>query len=128
MEDKNPANIDGITPLSVAAQNGHFEVCQLIIQNVEDKNPANKIGDTPLHYAAENGHLDICKLIMDNVEDKNPVNDYGQTPLSLATKNGHSGVSFLFIKKSTANLVGSIFTKMSSWVSKHKQIQVGPPQ
>ena len=70
MEDKNPAENDGFTPLYVAAQNGHFQICKLIIDYVEDKNPANNLGYTPLYAAGLNGHFDVCKLIIENVEDK----------------------------------------------------------
>ena len=76
MEDKNPANNEGDTPLSFAAQEGYFEICKLIIENVEDKNPANNSGSTPLSYAAEKGHFEICKLIIENVEDKNPIGEW----------------------------------------------------
>ena len=31
--DKNPGNIVGFTALHFAAQNGHFEICRIIIEN-----------------------------------------------------------------------------------------------
>ena len=40
-EDKNPKDNFGFTPLHLAAENGHLELCQLIIENVQDKNPKN---------------------------------------------------------------------------------------
>ena len=55
----NSRDDEGLIALHVAAQNGHLEVCQLIITNVEDKNPTNNHGLTPLHAAAEKGHLEI---------------------------------------------------------------------
>ena len=49
VEDKNPADNYGETPLHRAAEKGHTEICRMIIENVEDKNPANNNGKTPLH-------------------------------------------------------------------------------
>ena len=67
--EKNPRNDIGFTPLHSAAQNGHFDVCQLILSFIQDKNPKSDITDiTPLHYAAKNGHFEVCKLIVENVQ------------------------------------------------------------
>ena len=59
----------GRTPLQLAAEAGHLEICQLIIDSVEDKNPGNPIYSTPLAAAVSIGHLQICKLIMNNIEE-----------------------------------------------------------
>ena len=61
-----------------AAENGEFEKCQKIMNqmiknNVEDKNPKDKSWETVLHGAALNGFHRICELIMDNVENKCPI-------------------------------------------------------
>ena len=70
VEDKNPAENDGTTPLHYAAGNGHWEVCQLIVDHVQDKNPRDDHGVTPLHLAAGNGHWKICQLIVDSAGDE----------------------------------------------------------
>ena len=62
IDNKNPADNEGFTPLYVAAQNGHYEVCQIILENVINKNPACHNGTTPFYMAAQNGHVDLCKL------------------------------------------------------------------
>ena len=103
-EDPNPkSNIDG-TPLHNAAENGHFEICKLILDEITEKNPANidEIGgDTPLHIAAKNNQLEICKLIMnytvESNEDKNPTNFFGLTPIDVADQEGHEEV-YKFLK------------------------------
>ena len=59
VDDKNPADRNGMTPLHRAAEYGHLDICKLIIQNVEDKNPPSNDRSTPLHWAAENGHLEV---------------------------------------------------------------------
>ena len=78
-KEKNPAGVQGLTPLHEAARYGHLEVCRLIISNLEhDMNPADNRGWTPLHEAAWNGHQEICRLIISNLEDDmNPADNGG---------------------------------------------------
>lgn len=52
LTEKNPATVNGATPLHEAADEGHADICRLILDSVEDKNPADSVGDTPLHGAA----------------------------------------------------------------------------
>ena len=101
MDNKNPANINGGTPLHTAANCGHFQICKLIVDNVDGnaKNPADINGYTPLHIAAHNGYLEICQLIVDNVNDKNPVNHLGITPFQLAVDNGHDTYLQIFSRE-----------------------------
>ena len=82
--DKNPRNRRGETPFHEAAEEGHYEVCKLIIENVLDKNPRDNNGNTPLHMAAFWGHLNTCTLIVEKGRKKNPVNNDGETPYDLA--------------------------------------------
>ena len=44
---KNPANNNGLTPLHIAAEMGHFDLCKLIIANVSNKHPLDNNGQTP---------------------------------------------------------------------------------
>ena len=64
MDDKNPTTNNGVTPLYLAAENGHLEICKLIIENLDDKSPPIDERFIPLCIAAHNGHLKICQLLM----------------------------------------------------------------
>ena len=48
---KNPADVNGFTPLHLAAQNGHSEIYGLMVQNAIEKNPAANNGQTPVDIA-----------------------------------------------------------------------------
>ena len=73
IEDKNPADTIGLTPLHSAAAKGHFSICDLILENVEEKDPKTKHdngqGRTPYDFAKSNGHFKICQLVK-NFKDK----------------------------------------------------------
>ena len=102
VEDRNPSNEWGETPLHYAAMYGHLDVCELIIQSVDEKNPKNNEGNTPLHQAAGHGHVDVCKLIIKNIDDKNPKDGrMAYTPFYEAARLGHFKVCKFLIEHST---------------------------
>ena len=107
----NPKNEKGITPLHLAAAEGHLEICKQMLKVIEpendecidDLNPKDNEGSTPLHYSALNGHMSICRLLLRNLVlkdllvDINPKNKFGFTPLHFAEKNGHLPIVEMFI-------------------------------
>ena len=89
VQDKEPKDKEGSTPLHYAAKYGNLEVCRLIIGETDNKNPMNSVGWTPLHCAAQNGHEEICNLISSKVLDKNPTGFDGKTPDFLMRRFRH---------------------------------------
>ena len=102
----NPKNEQGVTPLHLAAAEGHLEICKQMLKVIEPENdecidelnPKDNEGSTPLHYSALKGQLSICRLLLKNLVlknsvnslvDINPKNKFGFTPLHFAEKNGH---------------------------------------
>ena len=66
MEDKNPADDEGWTPLHIASIEGYLDMVKYISQDLEDENPADNEGDTPLDIAAQKGYLEVfnyCKSL-----------------------------------------------------------------
>ena len=53
----------GLTPLHLAAQFGHFKICELILKHVQNKMP-KWIGQTPLTLASQNDHHEVCLLLL----------------------------------------------------------------
>ena len=95
-DDKNPRNINGVTPLHYAARPQNIEtkperleIFKIILAHVTDKNPRNNVGYTVLHYAAIHNNCDIGKLVIDKITDKNPQGHYNCTPLHYAAHNGN---------------------------------------
>ena len=48
IQNKNPRNDWGETPLHHAVEEGRLEICNLIMENVAEKNPKDHQGKTPL--------------------------------------------------------------------------------
>ena len=113
LENKNPGDDEGVTPLHVAARCGKEDVCRFLMDNLVDKNPQANDGITPLHEAASYGCLDVCKLFikyrdvtmgkffLKYVGNKNPSDNSGQTPLHYAANGGHLEVCKLLIENTT---------------------------
>ena len=99
LDEKNP-NLFGRysdrTLLHLAAENGRYNICKKIIENVQHKNPPDGLDWTPLHLAARFGHLKVCEYILENIDEKNPKGmytlDVDVSPLDLAAQNGHLAV------------------------------------
>ncbi|RSL93102.1 hypothetical protein CEP52_013447 [Fusarium oligoseptatum] len=99
----NLKDLNGNSPLHLAAANGHEDIALWILQkaankadvNIRDKNVA---GQTPLSYAAENGHETIVKLLLatEGVEADSKAID-GRTSLSYAARNGHETIVKLLL-------------------------------
>jgi len=92
--DINGGGFRGLTPLSLAAYNGHEEVTKILLGREEvNPNKADEWGRTPLSHAARNGHEGVVKILLGR-EEVNPVkpNIWGFAPLFYAAQNGHEGV------------------------------------
>ena len=73
--DVNVVDSIGRTLLMVAAENGHDQIAQLLLENRADINHANnhknytlrcEDGRTALHYAARMGHASMVELLLNN--------------------------------------------------------------
>ena len=103
LEDKNPKNDWGRTPLHLATLANHprgTEVYRLIMNEVDDKNPKdNWQGATPLHSAASFGQFEISKLIVESVDEKNPKDQFLITPLHEAASRGYTDIFRLIFER-----------------------------
>ena len=64
---------NGETPLLIAVQNGHTDVCTLLIKTNANVNEKRGDGVTPLLMAVQNGLSDVCTMLLgknSNVNEK----------------------------------------------------------
>ena len=112
LHDKNPRNYGGFTPLHIAAEHGHSEICWVVEENPKSdlvsmvainnffkvENLKNASGDTPLHKATINGHLEVFSLVTSRIQNINPRNYEGFTPLHFAAGYGNLSICQYMIK------------------------------
>ena len=83
-------NHQGATPLFVAAQNGHTDICGLLLahgSNVNEVVPGTK--STALHAAAIGGHNASVEALLSWGAEVNLQEQAGFTPLHDACQEGH---------------------------------------
>lgn len=73
--DPRACDEDGVTPLHVAAQNGHLEVVRLLVERGADPQTYNHDGETPLYGAVYNSHLKVVQLLVERGADPHKVCD-----------------------------------------------------
>ena len=86
------ANNTGVTPLYIAAENGHTEVVALLVkEGGAAVDQANNDGWTPLLTAADEGHTEVVALLVKEggAAVDQAIND-GATPLLFAAQKGHT--------------------------------------
>ncbi|XP_073730984.1 ankyrin repeat and SAM domain-containing protein 1A isoform X3 [Misgurnus anguillicaudatus] len=88
----NAKNNDNETPLHCAAQYGHTQVVQLLLEELTDPTMRNNKFETPLDLAALYGRLDVVKLLICAHPNLLSCNTKKHTPLHLASRNGHLSV------------------------------------
>ena len=123
VNDKNPPNEQGETPLHYAAMAKKPDVCKHILNSVEDKSPKCNNGLTPLHWAVRFGrcrcYREIYQLLLQYVKDKNPPDANGNTPLHYAAERNNLDFCRLVIgqltNKNPANDVGKTPLHEAAW-------------
>ena len=83
-------NTQGFTPLMAAAQNGHTDICGLLLahsSNVNEVVPDTK--HTALHLAVSKGHNTLIEALLSWGAEVHPQSHAGVTPLHFACQEGH---------------------------------------
>jgi ankyrin repeat protein len=85
---KDTPDRDGITPLMLAATNGHASVVELMLKTSADKHLKDSSGCTAAHHAAKNSHQDCLDLLLDAGSHLLAADCMGRLLIHLAAING----------------------------------------
>ena len=95
-------NLNGSTPLHVAAEKGSLEVLKILIQsNKFNINAKDVDGKTPLILAVTNGHIEIVQHLLNNSNCNLQTNDHnnGWNALHFCISNGNLEIVKLLLQK-----------------------------
>jgi hypothetical protein len=95
---------DEWTCLMAAANNGHLDICLLLIDKGAQLEAKDGDGWTPLHCAAYRGHIEIVRLLCDHGADVEARDRWGKRPLHEAVWYGHFSVVKELIEERNANV------------------------
>ncbi|XP_067654407.1 uncharacterized protein [Haliotis asinina] len=80
------------TALSLAAENGHMDIVELLLPSVNNIHAKDSLGMTALHCAAEKGQIDVIHVLVQNGIKINEPDAFGRTALHHAAWGGHEDV------------------------------------
>lgn len=84
----------GQTPLMFAAEQGHADICALLIQNGAMVNATDTYNQTALHFACKRLHPAVCTVLMENGADRLiPSTLGGETPSDIVGMRGTIEIS-----------------------------------
>jgi ankyrin repeat protein len=92
------------TPLCVASQYGHLEICALLLSHGCSVNKSDYKNLTPLHGAARVGLVEVVRLLLAHKAEKNARTVRGATPLLLAAQHGYTEAREHFSLKFSSHL------------------------
>ncbi|XP_067660904.1 ankyrin repeat domain-containing protein 50-like [Haliotis asinina] len=88
----------GRTPVMVAAERGHKEVVELLVNHGVNLSLCKRSGSNILHLACCVGHFDVVKYVLSlNSVDINSRGWKGRTPVMVGAKHGHKEVVKLLV-------------------------------
>ncbi|XP_048257810.1 serine/threonine-protein phosphatase 6 regulatory ankyrin repeat subunit A-like [Haliotis rufescens] len=102
MVDINRRGLKKRSPVMIAAESGHKEVVELLVNKGADASLMDKKGNNILHLACQMGHVEVVKYVLS--QDIVDINSRGwktKTPMMMAAEEGHKEVVELLLNKGT---------------------------
>lgn len=90
----------GWTLLHRAAERGHTDVCEVLLDRGAKVNGRTALGwYTPLHICLANGWTDTADMLVTRGADIYAQSKYKETPVQYASKRGYQDISHQFLEK-----------------------------
>ncbi|XP_068169080.1 ankyrin repeat domain-containing protein 27 [Antennarius striatus] len=107
----NSCNVDGFTPLHVAALHGHCALVALLIRHGANVNARANQSATPLHLACQNSHVQVVRILLECNAKLNKKDHYGNSALIQACLCGDVETASILLQSNAlvnvANLQGN---------------------
>ncbi|CAI9725691.1 ankyrin-3-like isoform X1 [Octopus vulgaris] len=85
------------TPLEVAVELGHVQICCALLQKGADVNRCNQGLNNLLNIACQKGYIKVAEVLIMNSADIDSRNEHGATPLHSAVLNGFVEVASMLL-------------------------------
>ena len=99
--DVNARTNNGVTPLMIAAEEGHINAVTSLVKCGANVHLQDKDGQTALHHAMQSPQASICEVLSCLIKNGADVNAHtfrNETPLMLASRDDHVNVVTFLIK------------------------------
>lgn len=104
----NSSNVDGFTPLHVAALHGHSALVALLIRHGANVNARTNQSATPLHLASQNSHIQVVRFLLECNAKLNKKDHFGNTPLIQACLRGNMETASTLIESNALVNVANV--------------------
>jgi RNA polymerase primary sigma factor len=91
-------DISGMTPLMIAAANGHVSICDLLVAAGADATLADSQGRTAMDHATKNGHGFIGVLVLHTAASPDSIADDGSDGGALTFSAGQENSAHAFLE------------------------------
>lgn len=110
-------NTNGEYPIHIAAQEGHSEICRLLV-NYDGWDTADKYNEwTPLFHAARNGHASCVKVLLELGSRVGVTDETGKQAVFYAAWYGHPKCVALLLDAAHQSNSSGIRTRISPYIS-----------
>lgn len=88
---------DGVSCLYVASQNGHADLCKILLTHGAMPNAQRNSKATPLFIATQRNHTSVVATLLEHGADSEIENDQHCTPFVLSCNMGHTDVAIMLL-------------------------------
>lgn len=97
-----PVKLYSATPLQIAADGGHDQIVQMLIDHGSLINAVDAQHRSAIHFAAAQGHTKVIELLLHKGANPNSLNDFLESPIMTAASYGYMA-SFELLLQSGAD-------------------------
>jgi ankyrin repeat protein len=105
----------------IAANNGHHEVVEVLLEKGSRMEDTSNNGKTPLHWACHWGHFSVIRLLIDKGANISTRDVMLMTPLMTATLQSHVGIVRYLLTKGADLTSENVYNATALMIAQNKK-------